>query len=360
MLRKDRLEKVLQNLSARGLSQMIVSDPASIFYLTGRWIHPGERLLALYINTDSSKNHIFINELFTVPEDLGVPKVWFSDTDDYVGILAKYLDHTSPCGVEKTFTANFLLRLMELGAATAFINTSFDLDIVRACKDEEEREMMRQASRYNDMGMQKFIESLRGGISEIEVAEMANDIYNSVGADGLSFHPIVEFGPNCAIGHHNPGKDTLKPGDCVILDIGCKCGDYCADMTRTVYYKSISDKNREIYNITREANEAAEAIVAPGVPFCEIDKTARDIITKAGYGPEFTHRLGHSIGTEVHEFGDVSSSNTDPVRPGMVFSCEPGIYIVGECGVRIEDLVLVTETGHEILNGFTKDFIIVD
>jgi len=89
MLRKDRLEKVLQNLSARGLSQMIVSDPASIFYLTGRWIHPGERLLALYINTDSSKNHIFINELFTVPEDLGVPKVWFSDTDDYVGILAK-------------------------------------------------------------------------------------------------------------------------------------------------------------------------------------------------------------------------------------------------------------------------------
>jgi len=130
-------------------------------------------------------------------------------------------------------------------------------------------------------------------------------------------------------------------------------------MTRTVFYKEVSDAHKEVYNLVREANLTAIEKVKPGARFCDIDKAARDVIEKAGYGKYFTHRTGHSIGIEVHDFGDVSSVNTEEVAPGMIFSIEPGIYLSGDIGVRIEDLVLVTETGVEVLNQFTKDLIIV-
>ena len=139
-----------------------------------------------------------------------------------------------------------------------------------------------------------------------------------------------------------------KYGDCVILDIGGFYKNYASDMTRTVFYKEIPEKGREIFEIVLEANKRAEAIVKPGVRFCDIDAAARDYITEKGYGQYFTHRTGHSIGLEVHDKGDVSSINTDTVQPGMIFSIEPGIYLPGEFGVRIEDLVLVTEDGCEL------------
>ena len=130
-------------------------------------------------------------------------------------------------------------------------------------------------------------------------------------------------------------------------------------MTRTVFYKEVSDEQRKVYNLVRQANEAAEAIIKPGVRLCDIDKVARDIITEAGYGKNFNHRLGHFIGRDVHEYGDVSAVFDMPVEAGMIFSIEPGIYIQGDFGVRIEDLVLVTEDGCEVLNSYSKDLLII-
>ena len=128
---------------------------------------------------------------------------------------------------------------------------------------------------------------------------------------------------------------------------------------RTVFYKEVSDEQRKVYNLVRQANEAAEAIIKPGVRLCDIDKVARDIITEAGYGKNFNHRLGHFIGRDVHEYGDVSAVFDMPVEAGMIFSIEPGIYIQGDFGVRIEDLVLVTEDGCEVLNSYSKDLLII-
>lgn len=128
-------------------------------------------------------------------------------------------------------------------------------------------------------------------------------------------------------------------------------------MTRTVFYKSASEKAKEVFNIVLEANKRAIAMVKPGVRFCDIDNAAREYITEKGYGKYFTHRTGHSIGIETHDMGDVSSINTDILKPGMIFSVEPGIYLPGEFGVRIEDLVLVTEDGHELLNKYNKELI---
>lgn len=357
-MKEKRLSLVLQNMRKQGLDQAVISDPASILYLTGRFIEPGERFYALYLNTNG-KNKIFINDLFTVPEELGVPKVRFSDTDDAVGMFIKCVDPSKPLGVDKNFPARFLLPLVSAKAGSSFVNVSPCVDVVRSCKDDGEREKMRTVSRLNDAGMAEFKKNIHLGMTEQELAEGMEAIYRSIGADGNSFVPLVGFGKNAAVGHHEPDGTKLKEGDCVLLDVGCKKDGYCADMTRTFFYKTVSAKHREVYNIVKKANETAEMIIKPGVRFCDIDRAARDVIEREGYGKYFTHRLGHSIGIEVHEPGDVSCSHTDKVKPGMTFSIEPGIYLEGKVGVRIEDLVLVTEGGCEVLNHFSKELQII-
>ena len=349
---------MIAKLTENGVSQMLISDPASIFYLTGKMIDPGERFFALLINADG-ENKIFINSLFTVPEELGAEKVWFSDEDDPCGIAARYIDRDKTLGVDKNLPARFLLRLMELGCALDYKNTSVCVDTVRACKDSEEIALMREASRVNDEAMRELKTRIREGMTERELASQLKDIYASMGAYGYSFDPLVGFGKCAAIGHYEAGNNTLCEGDCILIDMGCVKDGYCSDMTRTFFYKKVSDEHRKIYETVLKAQKAAESIIKPGVRFCDIDKTARDIIEQAGFGDKFTHRLGHSLGIECHEYGDVSSVNENTVEEGMIFSIEPGIYIDGDVGVRIEDLVLVTQNGVEILNHYSKELEIV-
>ena len=354
----SRLNKVLTKMKENNIHQMLVSDPNAIFYLTGKMISPGERLLALYLNTDG-KHKLFINELFPVHEDLGVEKVWFDDTKDAVKIISEYIEKEKTVGVDKNWPARFLLRLMDLNPNSKYVNSSFIVDTLRMCKDEEEKDLMRNASRINDLAMDKLQKLLTKELSEKEMAQNLASIYEELGADGFSFNPIIAYGENGADPHAHCGKAKPKEGDCVILDIGCVKDNYCSDMTRTVFYKKAPQKAQEIFNIVLEANKRAISMIKPGVRFCDIDNAAREYITEKGYGKYFTHRTGHSIGIETHDMGDVSSINTDTLKPGMIFSVEPGIYLPGEFGVRIEDLVLVTEDGHEILNNHTKELNII-
>lgn len=358
-MHKQRINKVVEAMEKENIPQMIVSDTAAIFYLTGKWIEPGQRLLALYLNT-SGDHKIFINELFPVEEDLGMEKVWFSDTDDGVEIISEHVDKDKLMGIDKNWSSKFLLRLMELGGGTEFVNGSYIIDRIRMCKDEKERDLMREASRVNDLAMGKLQELLKEELTENEMVEELREIYRENGAQGFSFDPIIIYGAKSADPHGAPGDAKVKPGDSIVIDIGCVKDYYCSDMTRTVFFKEASDKFKEIYNIVLEANKKAIALVKPGVRFCDIDAAARDHIEEAGYGKYFTHRTGHSIGIETHEFGDVSSINTDELKPGMIFSVEPGIYLPGEMGVRVEDLILVTEDGHEILNKHNKELTIIE
>ncbi len=356
---EERTAKVLKNMEEKGLEQMLVSDPPSIYYLTGKWILPNERLLALYLNKNG--NHkLFVNKLFTVDGDIGIEKVWFSDTDPGCEIIAGYTNHDKLLGIDKKMAARFLLELMELGAGSGFKNASECVDKARRVKDEDEKEKMILASKLNDEAMERFKGLSREGVTEQQVAAEMNAIYKELGTEGPSFGPLVSFGANAAIGHHKPDHTVLKPGDCVLFDVGCKKNSYCSDMTRTFFYKSVSEKGREVYEIVKKANLAAQAAMKPGMRFCDIDKVARDIITEAGYGPNFTHRLGHCIGIEVHDAGDVSSINTDVVEEGMIFSCEPGIYLPGELGVRIEDLMLMTKDGAVSLNHVSKELEVIE
>lgn len=172
--------------------------------------------------------------------------------------------------------------------------------------------------------------------------------------------PSPLAGANAADQHHTPSETrTLKAGECVLIDMGCIWNGYCSDMTRTFYCKSVDDEQAAIHNLVRTAVEKAEAVIKPGVRFCDIDAQARDLIDEAGYSEYWRIRLGHFIGQEDHEYGDVSPINKNVAEPGMIFSIEPGIYLEGKYGVRVEDLVLVTEDGHELLNAVDKKYRIV-
>ena len=357
-MKQNRIDRIMGELEAMGVSQMLIVDPMSIYYLTGVYNDPFERFYGLLLKKDG--NHIyFLNNLFTISQEVGAKKVWYSDTDPVMDIVTAYIDHDAPLGVDKDLKARFLLPLMEKKAASGFVNTSLAIDIVRGIKDEEEQEKMRAASHINDLAMAELKKLVHPGVTEREIAGQLLEIYQKLGADGFSFEPLIAFGPNAADPHHGPDDTVLKEGDVVLFDVGCIKDGYCADMTRSFYFGSVSDAHREIHEIVRAANEAAIAKVKPGVPLKELDRAARDLITERGYGPQFNHRLGHFIGLTVHDFGDVSSANETKAVPGMIFSIEPGIYLTGDTGVRIEDLVLVTEDGCEVLNKAPKEMEIL-
>lgn len=353
-----RFARVARGLAAQGLTQMIVSDPPTIFYLTGVRLNPGERMLALLLRADGA-HRLFVNALFGRPE-AGIPVENFSDGEDAPAKLLPWLERDKPLGIDKNWPARFLLRLMELNAAPAYRNASAACDDARAVKDAAEQEAMRASSRVNDDCMAEFRALIRPGITEKEMADAIRGIYAAHGCSDVSFAPICGFGPHAADPHHENDDTPLAAGQCVLIDVGGVYHDYCSDMTRTFFTGQPSEEERKVYELVRQAQAAAEALVRPGVRLCEIDAAARDLITATGYGPWFNHRLGHFIGLEDHEAGDVSAANSDVVVPGMCFSIEPGIYLPGKFGVRIEDLVLVTETGCEVLNRYPHELTTID
>jgi len=353
-----RIEKLRDLMKEKELEQLLVTDTASIFYLTGRWIESGERLLVLMIR-QSGKPVLFINELFPEKESDDLDFIWVKDTTDSIAMLAEKIEKDKVLGIDKNWPSGFLIRLMETMNSSKVVNSSLLLDLIRSQKDEEEIQFMKDVSKMNDEAMSMLIDAINEELTEKDMEDILKEIYNNLGADGFSFTPIIAYGKNGANPHHENSQRLLKEGDSIILDIGCKKDHYSADMTRTVFFVELSEKAKEVYETVLEANMKAIEKVKPGVRFSDIDAAARIVIEEKGYGKYFTHRTGHSIGIEVHEHGDVSSSNDDLLKPGMIFSVEPGIYLEGELGVRIEDLVLVTEDGYETLNKYPKELQII-
>lgn len=344
----SRVEKVQLGMEAAGISQLIVSEPAALWYLTGEEIHPGERLTVLVIQQERVfwlRNRLF--PLYHQGKD--VEDISFADGEDGVLLLAQQLTKSN-CGVDQTWAAGFLLDLLAKRPDISFVKGSFVVDQVRAIKDAEEINTMREASRINDRAMAEMRQWIRPGMTEKECADHLLSVYRREGAEGFSFPPIVSFGAHGADPHHMPDATVLKERDVVLLDMGCRRSHYCSDMTRTWFMGTPTEEEIRVHRIVEEAGRLAESMVRPGVPLKALDQAAREYITEAGYGPYFTHRLGHFIGIREHEAGEVSSSSPLVAQPGMIFSIEPGIYLPGKFGVRIEDLVLVTDTGCEVLN----------
>ena len=338
------------------LPQIVVTSTTSLFYLTGLWIDPHERMVALLVKADGSV-HLFANEIFGLKSTQEFPLTVHKDGDDPVADLAAMLD-AGKVGIDKFWYSKFLIGLMQHRQDVYPIEGSFPVDECRKVKDEDEQEAMRHSSRINDEVMAQAIHAVHDGVKENEMTSLINREYIARGAD-CEGAQLACFGVNGADPHHEADNTVLKRGDSITFDIFTPISRYWCDMTRTVFYQEVSDKQRKVYELVKNANEAAEKAVKPGVKLSDLDDIARRIIADGGYGKYFTHRLGHGCGIDCHEPPDVSSSSDAICVPGMVFSVEPGIYLPGEFGVRIEDLVMVTETGHQVLNSYPKDLMVI-
>ena len=355
----ERVKKVIENMQRHGISQMVVTSTPNIFYLTGVWIDPGERMYVLYINEKGSTKFI-LNELFI--NSLGIENMdvtTYSDNDDPIAILTGIVDDKKSLGVDKTWPAHFLINLMERKSSMKFKDASLVLDETRMIKDAAEIKELKKSSEINDAVMKELPKLIAANKIEKEVSKDISAVFEKYGVEKQSFETIVSYGKNAADPHHFPDGSLLQKGNCIVIDMGGVYNHYCSDMTRTFFFGKPCEEAEKIYNTVLLANEKAESIIKPGVKLCNIDKAARDVISDAGYGKYFTHRLGHNIGIEDHEYPSVSLSENLTAKPGMVFSVEPGIYISGKYGVRIEDLILVTESGVEILNHYTKKLQVI-
>ena len=357
-MNNSRIDKVIEVMKKQNLSQIVVTSAPSLFYLTGKMIHAGERMLALYININGDKKFV-VNKLFPVEECGDIELIWYDDIQDGVEVLSKLTDKSKEIGIDKDWKAHFLIRLMELKGASGFINGSPIIDNLRMTKDEKEKELMITASKINDEVMSEIVSCINDNSTEKEICAIITEKYLSMGTSGNSFPSIVAYGANAADPHCSSGDSKPKAGDCIVIDMGCRKDNYCSDMTRTYFYKEVSDRHADIYNIVLEANKRAIKTVKAGVRFCDVDNAARNYITEKGYGEYFTHRTGHCIGIEVHDFGNVSSVNEEVLKEGMIFSIEPGIYIKNDIGVRIEDLVMVTKDGCKRLNEYNKELTVI-
>ncbi|HEY8497776.1 MAG TPA: Xaa-Pro peptidase family protein [Limnochordales bacterium] len=357
-----RVAALRRRLQEAGLDGLVVVDGANRRYLSGLASSAG---VALIPRDEAHPPTLLVDARYTEQARVQAPgyrviqhgdHVW----DDLRGVLEAY-------GIRRLgFEAEHLsyrqaVRWQEAIPGVTWVPVDHQVEALRAVKSAAELERLRRAVRIADEAFAAVVPALRAGMSEREVAWRLEAFMRERGAERMAFDLIVGSGPNAALPHAAPGPRRLQPGDTVVLDFGCVYEGYHSDMTRTVVVgPTVEPRAQEVYRLVLEAQQAGIRAIRPGVTGREVDAAARQVIEAAGFGEYFGHGLGHGVGLEVHEPIPRLSRTSDTVlEPGMVTSVEPGVYIPGWGGVRIEDLVLVTETGCEILTSSPKDLIVV-
>ena len=350
----NRLERVRNHMRKNGLDQLLVTQPQAIYYLTGLWCNPMDRLDALVITKDKCKMLCYVLAVIE-PKDCEVTV--YSDTGVTIPMLSSLLE-SGVTGVDGYFHSRFLIPLMQLRPDLT-LRVSTCVEDARMIKTDEEVLLLRRASEVTDEVFADAFGQLREGMTELELGAVFSDSFLAHGVGRFAGDPMVCFGAGSAEPHHEPGNARLQAGDAVCVDTGKHIGGYYSDMTRTVFYRSVSDEQKKIYSIVLEANLAALEIIKPGVLMSEIHEAACKVIREAGYADYYPHRTSHGIGIDYHEEPFDVAGRPLPVEPGMCFSVEPGIYLPGRFGVRIEDLVVVTEDGYSLLNHAPKELTVI-
>ncbi|MBO8137846.1 MAG: aminopeptidase P family protein [Desulfotomaculum sp.] len=354
---EQRFAKAQELLAANDIDAVVVTSSPNFFYFTGTWLDSHERLQAVVIlktGTPTMIVHEMAKEQVDPPGC--VDRVFWKDGDSSIELLAKLLPKKGKVSIDNQWPSGNLIKLMTLSQLT-FVGSDSILGALRLKKDNLEIKYLKYSAYCADQIMDSVRKLIKPGITEKEVAREIERFFKQKGVDQLSFDAIVAAGSNAAIPHHQPGDKVLQEGDAVVVDMGGIKQHYCSDITRTFVIGEPSREFKEVYSVVQKAQDEAVKAIRPGVPMKDIDKAARSIIEKAGYGPYFTHRTGHGIGMEVHEEPYLTPTNSRLLEEGMVVSVEPGIYLPGKFGVRIEDIVLVTSEGAERLNNYPRELI---
>lgn len=297
-------------------------------------------------------------------EIVNTTKLWKNPRElkaNWQKILTKH--KISNLGVEESnLTVTQYKKFRKISGKISFTNISGDIEEVREVKNANEIKLIKKSQAINEKVfleikkiIQKWIEQKnRTKIKEIDLAYKIKELGHKFGAEDVSFEPIVGFGKNSSIVHHNPGNTVLKKGDPILIDMGMKYKGYCSDMTRMIFTGKPTEKQRKIYNLVLEAQQNAIQKIKAGISGKKADDFARDIIKKAGYGEFYGHSGGHGIGLDIHEVPSLAERYKKPLKENSIVTVEPGIYLEGEFGIRIEDMVLVTKNGTKNLTKITK------
>ncbi|MEG1849952.1 MAG: M24 family metallopeptidase, partial [Oscillospiraceae bacterium] len=259
--------------------------------------------------------------------------------------------------LEETMRASHLLLLLPYLRNAELLEAQTVLRALRMYKEPQEIDAVKAASEIVDAAAGEILSHLTPGVTERNTAFLLEQLCKENGAEELSFSANVSFGASAAEPHHRPGEQALMKNTFVLMDFGAKRDGYCSDITRTVCFGRATEEMRRVYDTVLAANRAAFASVRPGLRCEEIDRAARKVICDAGYGDFFIHRTGHGLGLDVHEEPYIVEGNECLLEEGMIFSIEPGIYLPGRVGVRIEDLVVVTAHGARCLNDRTRELM---
>ncbi len=245
-------------------------------------------------------------------------------------------------------------RLGRLMRGADLVDLGNGVDALRAVKEPGELEALRRAAVLAEGCLEAVLPLVRPGTTEEEVARAFQIEAIRHGADGLAFEPIVAGGPRGALPHAKPGPRPLQEGDLVVVDFGVRFQGYCSDETVTLVLGDPGPEARRVYETVLRAQRAALETLGPGVPLADVDRAARKVIEEAGYGERFSHGTGHGVGLAVHEAPTIHARSSQVAEPGMVVTVEPGVYLPGRFGVRLEDTVVVTDTGYERITGLPK------
>lgn len=346
----QRIKNLQKELSKLKISAILVSKPENVRYLSGFTGSNGQ----LFI---TAKTAILITDFryFRVARKQLAKGIRVYDQKNGIKKLAGRI---KTVGIEEGYLTVFKFNALKKALkGVRFKTTDFLIEKMRMIKDDSEIKIIKKGVKIMEMALTDFHKTIRTGQSEEEMSWKLLTIAKKHGAEGSSFPPIICFGKNTADVHHQLENNKLKKGDKILVDFGIKYKGYCTDMTRVFYQTQGKGKavEQKIYSTVLEANLAAIEAIKAGAKFSDVDKAARSVIKKAGYEKYFGHATGHGVGLKIHEHPSVSELSDEKVMPGMVFTIEPGIYIEGVGGVRIEDMVYVNGKGEtEVLTQFSK------
>jgi Xaa-Pro dipeptidase len=359
----------LQNLMAENQLDMLVLNPGpTLTYLTGLqfhlferptllWIKPGKpsALILPELEVGKAKSSLIPLKLFPFSDD---PSTWqsvFQQAADFI----QPGDHI--IGMEPNRLRMLEYQYLQQAAPHVKVVSATEiLTLLRAQKDAEEIANIHQAVRIAELAFLEFIKNIHPGITERQAAAELSIQLLRAGSDGkLPFEPIIGSGPNSADPHAFPSDRKLTAGDLVVVDWGAFYKGYCSDLTRVLVLPPVPETFYQIHQIAVQANETGRATAKPGIACSLPNQAAHDLIQQKGYGEYFTHRVGHGIGMEEHEPPYLNATNTELFQPGMVFTIEPGIYLPGQGGVRIEDDVVITQHGAETLSTLSRDLYVI-
>lgn len=342
-----------------GIDHAVFSVGPDLSYLTGYSSKPSERITALSVPSDGDPVlFVPLLEAPRVPGGIAEVVAW-GEVDDPIAMLASRCQGSRRVAVGDHMWSVFLVGLLSELGQVDLVPGSHVTRALRSVKEQAEVSALRRAARGVDRVLGRIPAEVRfGGRSESEVASDIRRMTLEEGHESAEF-TIVASGPNASSPHHDPADRVIREGDSVICDFGGAVDGYYSDVTRTFSVGEASAELTEVHGLVLAANQAAAGVAGPGVQCQEVDRRARSVIDDAGYGDRFVHRTGHGIGLEVHEHPYIVEGNDEVLEPGMAFSIEPGIYLPGKLGVRIEDIVVCTGSGIEVLNQASRELIAV-